>query len=331
MLLVTILTVVWLAMMSGSLLMTLSMWAVFDVIWFVVRLISRADGEQVIWATALHGIASLILWVASLLLLRSGDTGLWWLMRPSMSVLTLLYVAALIRTGFYPFQIGHVAAPRASFPLALMSTMGSVMGVALLYRLAVMPGGRDVPGWVVGWGCVSVLWAGVKALNAQGREAVSLACFGALLAAVTGGIVSQQPDLLMVTLGVWVAASSLTIAHRPRRGVAFLLTLPTLFAVGLLLGAPPSPFLNLYTSALSEQTGIMARAVYAGGLILIATSLLHGLRQSPVLSRRASSIHLRASQVGGWLLIVGILVVVLVRAGVAPVMSTPMVDRKSVV
>jgi hypothetical protein len=94
--------------------MTLAMWTVFDVIWFLARLMGGADGERVVWASALNGGASLLLWAVSLLLLRDGDSGLWWLMRPSESVRALLLVAAYLRIGFYPFQIVH-ARDRAAF------------------------------------------------------------------------------------------------------------------------------------------------------------------------------------------------------------------------
>ncbi|MGC9346651.1 MAG: hypothetical protein ACP5JG_00820, partial [Anaerolineae bacterium] len=61
-LMVVLLIVVWMTLTSGSLLMTLAMWAVFDVIWFVARLMARADGERVVWASAISGVATLLLW-----------------------------------------------------------------------------------------------------------------------------------------------------------------------------------------------------------------------------------------------------------------------------
>lgn len=316
MLLVIALMVVWLGLASGSLLMLLTMWAVFDVIWFVARLVSGADQERVIWATALNGIASLVLWVASLFLLRSGDTELWWLARPSVSVLALLYVAGLIRVGFYPFQVVHMATPRASSPLALVSGLGPVMGVALLYRLASLPGGTGAPAWVIGWGCVSVLWSGIKALSLLGRRAVLSAGYGILLAAVTGALASSRPDLLTIGTGAWVVAAALLLVTRPRRGP---LALPTLYAVVVLLGAPPSPLLGNITGVLSGRASTVGQIIYYTGLALVVAALFRGLqRRSPDLRDDAVAIRFAAPKVAGWALLVGILVAVSLRVSYSP-------------
>lgn len=322
MLLVIALTVVWLGLASGSLLMLLTMWAVFDVIWFVARLVSGADEERVIWATALNGIASLVLWVASLFLLRSGDTELWWLARPPSSVLALLYVAGLIRVGFYPFQVGHMATPRASSPLALVSVIGPVMGVALLYRLVSLPGGGGAPAWVIGWGCISVLWSGIKALSQQGRRAVLAAVYGMLLAVVTGALASSRSDLLTIGTGVWVVASALLLVSRPRRGSATILALPALCAVVALVGAPPSPLLGSMTGVLSGRTSTVELVMYFLGLALIVGALLRGLQWRPP-DRYDDAVAIRfvGSRVAGWLLLVGILVAASLRVVYSPLAS----------
>lgn len=323
-LLVIAVTVVWMGLMSGSLLMLLTIWGLFDVIWFVVRLISGADVERVIWASALNGVASLTLWVASLFLLRSGDTGLWWLMRPSPSVLTLLYVAALIRVGFYPFQVGHTEALRASLPLAFVSVLGPVMGVALLYRLIVLPGAAIAPSWVVGWGCLSVLWSGIKALSMQGRRAALAASYGILIAAITGGVAAQGGDLLTIAIGVWASAFALVIVHRHRHGARFVWTLPTLFGVGVLLGIPPSPVFGLYLSALTLSPGPVWRLVYALGIALVSASLLRGTSLQPGAQHRTAGGQVRAIQFGGPLLIVAAVTAVLLCVGATPTASWTM-------
>lgn len=322
MLLAIALTVIWLGLSSGSLLMLLTMWAVFDVTWCVVRLVSGADEERVIWATALNGAASLVLWVASLFMLRSGDTGLWWLARPSSPILALLYVAGLVRVGFYPFQVGHVATPRASSPLALVSALGPVMGVALLYRLASLPGGVGAPAWVIGWGCISVLWSGIKALSHQGRRAVLSAAYGVLLANVTGALASSRPDLLVIGTGSWVAASALLMVSRPRRGSATILALPTLYAVVTLIGAPPSPLVGSTVGILSDSTDLVVRVIYLVGLVLVVAALLRGMQsRSPCGDEDAVAVRLVGPRVAGWALVAGPLVAASVRTPFFPVVS----------
>ena len=324
MLVVVGMTAVWMALASGSLLMLLIVWGVFDVLWAVARLISGADVERVIWASALNGVASIVLWVASLFLLRSGDTGLWWLMRPSAPVLAVLYAAALIRTGFYPFQLGHAAALRSSEPLSLVSVLGPAMGVALLYRLGAVPGAGSVPAWVVGWGSASVLWSGIKAFSMEGRRAILPAAYGVLLLAVTGALAAQRPDAAAISLGVWVAALALVVTNRSRRGASSVLMLPMLFAVGLWLGVPPSPLLGPAIGALSGSTGFLASAMVWVGLVLIVASLMRGTKVQPQDRDASAGTHLWPFQVAGRLLIVVALVFVTRHAGPVPVAALPL-------
>jgi hypothetical protein len=321
MLVVAAMTAIWMALASGSLLMLLVAWGVFDVLWAVARLVSGADVERVIWASALNGAASITLWIASLFLLRLGDTGLWWLMRPSAPVLALLYVAALIRVGFYPFQVGHASALRSSEPLALVSALGPAMGVALLYRLSALPGAGSVPGWVVGWGSASVLWSGIKAFGMEGRRSILPAAYGVLLLTTTGGLSLQRPDAVALSLGVWAAVFALVVTNRPRRGASFVLTLPMLFAVVLWLGTPPSPLLVPVLGALSGSAGLVGRAFVAVGLVLIVASLLRGTQPQSSGREVVVGTQLWPVQAGGRLLIVLALALVTLRAGSLPTVT----------
>ncbi|MCJ7550112.1 MAG: hypothetical protein MUQ30_10575, partial [Anaerolineae bacterium] len=77
-LLLIYITVMWLALASGSLLLMLAMWACIDIIWFLGRITDTADGERVVWAAAIGGVASVLLWSVSLFLMVQGSSGLWW-------------------------------------------------------------------------------------------------------------------------------------------------------------------------------------------------------------------------------------------------------------
>lgn len=267
------LTVVWLVLASGSLLMTLAMWAVFDVVWFAVRLVGSTDGEQVVWGAAINGLASLVLWATSLFILQDGASELWWLMRPSYPVLTLLTTACLMRVGFYPFQVVHTEAAGRSRGLTLMGMFSPLTGVALLYRLLSLPGGGVLPEWVVGWGVISVLWAGIKSLSAGGRDRLRLACNGMLLAAVTGAVALNSAEYLVWGAGAWIACQGLLLASRRFSSREYVWFWPTLLSVGILLGVPASPFHQLYGAVLASSSWLW-RLIFAVGLAFIVASLL---------------------------------------------------------
>ncbi len=272
-LLAIIITVTWLTLTSGSVLMTLAMWAVFDVGWLAVYLVGDTRSERAIWAAAVSGLASLLLWAISLFLLREGSSGLWWLMRPSPPILTLLRLAGLIRVGFYPFQVIHKQMPGRSPTLTLVSMMNPLMGVALLYRLLRLPGAPVVPIVTPLWGCASVLWLGLKAFGRSDQQRVLATSYGVLVAIVTGALVSHRPDLLLLGAGIWCVGVALLLVARRHHPRTFFLSWPTVIGVGFLLGVPPSPLQSLYVGAFGALpwTG---RVMLLVGLGLLAASLL---------------------------------------------------------
>jgi len=322
-LLLILLTVTWLGVASGSLLMTLAMWTLFDVVWFLARLVGGADGERVVWASALNGAASLLLWSVSLLLLRDGDSGLWWLVRPSESARALLTLAAFLRIGFYPFQIVHAETLRRSRVHVFMSVLNPLMGVALLYRLISLPVAYGLPSWAIGWGCLSVLWSGLKSFSLLRRAALLPAGFGLLLAAVTGAIVTSDGDLLLVGVGVWVMSIALVLLSRRLERRAVPLVWPTLIAGAMLLGTPPSPLFGLYTAVLAAAPWGW-RVAFLIGMVGLAASLLRGL-VSPAEGRvRPAWPRLTLALVGGVVISLGGLVAIVLYRPVDPIQPLPL-------
>jgi len=241
-----ILMLTWLTLMSGSLLTLLAMWAVFDLVWGVAGLMSGAEGERVVFGLALHGIASLILWVASLFMLQSGAGELWWLMWPDAPMLILLIIAALIRVGFYPFQIVFPEGLGSTRSLSLVYFMGPVTGVALLYRLLMLPGMPRLPDWVAVWGVLAMLWGGLIAWTGRRQPTVAGACHALFIGLVTGTCVIGSGSLLLLVSGVWAAGGALLALGygRDRRAIAW--TWPVWLALLFFLGAPPSPVGSIY-------------------------------------------------------------------------------------
>ncbi len=272
------LMVLWLSLTGGSLLTTLAAWAIFDLVWCVAALMSGADGERVTFGLALHGISSLILWVVSLLLQRSGVSSLWWLMWPTSPAVVLLVVAALIRVGFYPFQIVFPRGISVTHSLGLVYLMGPIPGIAMLYRLLLLPGVERFPAWVGSWGVLALVWSGLMAWEAQERQSLLWAGHGVLIAVVTGaGLIGSAP-LLMLGSVVWMAAGALFVFMRGTAFRAAFWSWPLWLGLFFLLGVPPSPLNQLY-SGLFAATPWLGRLPLFAGLTLIGAALVDGARR----------------------------------------------------
>lgn len=322
-LLMLLFTVIWLVFGAGSILMSLALWAVFDVVWIVVRLTADPDGERVIWAAAVQGCASVLLWTISLFLLREGASGIWRLMRPSEPVLILLHVAAAVRLGFYPFQIINTQALSRSHPVSLMSALNPLMGIALLYRLLLLPGGSAAPVWVLIWGVLSVLWLGIKGFGLKGRQALLVVGHGVLLAIATGAAALGRADLLLMGAGTWVACMALLIVARRggRRGVT--LSWSTAIAFYFLIGAPPSPLFSIYLG-LFEMLPWGWRIVQVLGLAISIAVLLGSSRGSArgrVLPPRP---YLLLCTLTGLMLMIGVLIGAAFQVSVAFESAVPL-------
>lgn len=259
-----ILILTWLTLTSGSLLTLLATWAVFDLVWGIAGLMSGANGERVIFGMALHGISSLILWSVSLFLLQSGVSELWRLMWPTEPMLILLLIAALTRVGFYPFQIVFPAGLQLTRSLSLVYFMGPVTGVALLYRLVMLPGVQHLPEWVIVWGILSLLWGGLMAWGGHRQPTVTGACHALFIGLVTGaGVIGSGPLLLLVA-GLWAAGGALLALGRSRDRRAIGWTWPAWAAVLFFLGAPPSPVGSIYWQLLESQPWTLRVALFLG-------------------------------------------------------------------
>ena len=306
-LLIASLLMVTAALASGSLLTTLGTWAVFDLLWAAVALIAGAQGEQVTFGLATHGVSSVILWLVSLLLLREGGSGLWWLMWPAPPLFTLLVVAALMRIGFYPF---HIVFPRALGPtrsLGLAYLMGPLLGIGLLYRLMILPGATGaLPGWVIGWGIFSLFWNALMAWAGQRQRLALRAGHALLLVVVTTASVLGTASLLLWGTAVWFAGVMLLALSRSYAAHARRWIWPRWVAVLFLLGVPPSPLGPL-------MWGLLENVTWGWRWLLLASMSLIGgvLLQQNAQRTAATPVPPRAWQrvffIVGQMLIVGIL------------------------
>lgn len=246
----TTLLVAWHALAGGSLLTTLTVWALFDVLWAVAGLLAGNDGERVTFGLFAHGIASLCLWASFLLLARDGGGTLWWLLWPSPAVAALLVSAAFLRIGLYPFQVVFPRRLRAVGLLVLLPLLGPVLGFGLLARILLLPGLPVLPGVIATMGLVSVVWGGIRAWMERGKSTLVWASYGLLGGIVAGTAATGLTGLLAAALGTWLLSLTVLLLSRRRDPRAIRWSWPGLGALLLLLGTPPSPLGQLFRAAL---------------------------------------------------------------------------------
>jgi len=268
----------WLALTSGTLLTVLAAWTLFDLLWGAAGLIAINDGERVTFGWLLNGLASVILWMVILLLEREGGSTLWWLMVPSSPVETLLIVAAMLRISIYPF---HISFPRRAGdidPLFLISSMNPVLGLGLLYRVLSLSSVEALPGWMIAFGVVTLLWGGIQAWHSRSTDVpirISYALLGVIL---IGAVTAEKAMLLLHGTAAWFAGWTLLWLSRPRSHSSVAWSWSGHMALLFLLGSPPSVLGTLYRTALAEQ-GWIVRAVLLLGFVLVSVALLRFGRQ----------------------------------------------------
>ncbi len=311
------LLVMWQSLTGGTLMTTLAAWAIFDLVWGVAALIAGADGEQITFSLALHGLSSLLLWGSALLLRQRGDSPLWWLMQTSRPIEVLLLSAALIRVGFYPF---HILFPRqlgASRTLGMVHLIGAIPGIALLYRLLARPNILPLPGWAMWWGVLSLFWCGLMGWSARGKQRPMLwAGHALLIAIVTGAILLGAPTFLLHGIATWIAAGTLLVLMRGRDPQAIAWSWPAWIALLFLVGAPPSPAGMLHRALLATMPWLGAILAVVGSTLVFA-SLLRGIRRPALGDPAFPQMWRRVSFLVGTGLILIVLVITAFRSPVS--------------
>lgn len=241
----------WHALAGGSLLSTLALWSVFDLLWGAAGLLSGNEGERTTFGIFANGIASLCLWAALLLLSREGGGSLWRSLWPTQPVAILLSTAAFLRMGLYPFHMVFPHRLRAVGPMTLVTVLGPILGFGFLYRLLSLPAGNISFMSVGAMGLVSLLWGGARALLARGKSAFLWASY-ALLGGIAGAVsLTGLVSLLPAVLGTWLLGFGLlwTLHSRDKRAIPW--SWPGWIALLLLWGVPPSPLGALFRETFS--------------------------------------------------------------------------------
>ncbi len=247
-----LLLALWLLISGGSLLLTLTAWALFDLLVSAALLIGGGDGEQVSFTLMLNGFATLLLWAAALLAGQEGVSTLWRVMWPLPSIYTLLMVAVAVRTGLYPFQlvVSH-RRPEGGLLLRFATAMQPILGVVLFYRLLTMPGALPVPRWFTALAMASLLWGALLAWAGGGEGGASMRhSLYAVMGAVVIGALPAGGTVMLAAAGSWMAVMALGLLHRGVERRWPLLAWPVWLGTLFLLGLPPSPIGEVYRSAL---------------------------------------------------------------------------------
>lgn len=157
-----------LALWGENLLTLLLAWASFDLAWGTGMVAFGLPLSQTRWRMGGGVFATLLLWTSSLLLEQGGTGYVWSLMvSPPSGSEALLFLAALIRLGTYPFYPALPLEDRRRHPLGAVLLLEPVLAWALLVRMfgqARFP----VPAWpwLEGLAAGTFLAGGLLALTA---------------------------------------------------------------------------------------------------------------------------------------------------------------------
>ncbi len=320
-LVVIALLVTWQSLMGGTLMTTLAAWAIFDLIWSIAALMAGAEGEQITFSLALHGVSSLLLWGSALLLRQHGDSALWWLMQTSEPIEVLLLVAALIRVGYYPF---HILFPRhlgRSRLLGMVHLIGPLPGIALLYRFLALPNFPRLPAWGMWWGVLSLFWCGIMGWNARGKQRPMLwAGHALLITVITSATLLGTPTSLLYGVATWIAAGTLLVLMRGRDSQAIIWSWPAWTALLFLIGAPPSPT-GMFQRALLATIPWPAMSLAIAGSALMFASFLRGIRRPALGDLAFPQPWQRASFLAGTGLILSVLIVTVMLSPTMPIIE----------
>ena len=269
-----LLLTLWLLISGGSLLLTLTAWAVFDLLLSAELLINGGEGEQVSFTLMLNGFTTLLLWAAALLARQEGVSTLWWVMWPSRALYAGLMMAAAVRLGLYPFQlvVSHRQMEEGVL-LRFATAMQPLLGIVLLARLLTMPGALPTPRWFPFLALASLLWGALLSWMGEPRRSVQWALYAVMGALVAGAARSGEGESLLRATGVWMAAMALLLLYRGVERRRPFTAWPLWMGMGFLLGLPPSPAGEVYRLALAKLPWA-GRGLFLAGLAAALVPLL---------------------------------------------------------
>ncbi len=277
---------------SANIVSTIISWAVYDLVYAIGHIAAGGSARTGLRGLVMGNLATLLLWMGTLLPGGGTESALWALMTPDEAQLTLWMVAGVLRLWVYPF---HLPAPDdldTARPLAALLLLGPVVGWRLWLHLITTTGGTfPTAPWLTALAALSLSVGGFLAWTG-GQPACLLSCIGV---AATGGILlaatlaGEQSAAVIVSGSVaWTLALGLLFL-RPdaadvdegdrRRLIAWYG--PALIGALTLLGFPATPgffAVGLLAGRLTLERAPALLAAFLTGTLFLVPSLVRWLR-----------------------------------------------------
>jgi len=134
------------ALWGENLLTVLLAWAGFDLAWGVGMAAAGLPAGRVAWGVGGGITATVLLWMAALVLEKAGGSLSWLLMTPDRWGGEILWLAALVRLGLYPFHLVVPTEMRRGHPATAVLLLEPLLAWGLLARMSVQAG-VSIPDW----------------------------------------------------------------------------------------------------------------------------------------------------------------------------------------
>ncbi|HDQ73599.1 MAG TPA: hypothetical protein ENN19_16100, partial [Chloroflexi bacterium] len=242
------------ALWSANVLTMLVAWALYDLLQALSYIVAIGSARWAIKSLVFGYLATLLLWIGTLISDRAPDSGLWTLMNPTIAQTTLWTLAGMIRLWMFPF---HLAAPgEMTFdsPLAAPLFLGPVLGWGLWIRLMTISG-VILPEWVQTLAALNIAVGGWLAWTCKSTRNilswVGLTVNGAILLASC--LVDQNGGMIAVAGAVsWMLGITVLLLGQSHRGKSPWWSVPS-FISGLTLIGLPFTLGFVTTSVLADR------------------------------------------------------------------------------
>lgn len=125
---------------SENVLTLLLAWAGFDLAWGIGMVVAGLPAERAVWGTGTGMAATVLLWIGALVLEKFGCGLSWPGMMPAGWGGTVLFLAALVRLGVYPFHLVFPAEMRRGRPITAAMLLEPLLAWGLLARMSAQAG-----------------------------------------------------------------------------------------------------------------------------------------------------------------------------------------------
>jgi hypothetical protein len=262
-------------------------WTIYDLLRAVAHLTAGGSVRTAIRGVVLGSLATLLLWVGTVLSGGGADSESWSLMTLGGASLTLWTVAGVLRLWAYPF---HLSAPddlADAPPVATPLLLGPIVGWGFWLRLVAVSDGL-IPGgtWVPTMAAVTLALGGLLAWSAESPRRllpwVGMVANGAVLL-VAGLAGTSATGIILAGSTGWALSVAVFSLGDGWRRESLWWNVPPLIGVLSLLGAPLT--LGFVTSATVLGELVRERHIEWGSLIFW-TTLFGYLLLIPSLVRR---------------------------------------------